>query len=72
MNKILRHIAKKYALRHFQLKVAHELVGNYLAKIGLFKSSDTGGVFKLNSCLNTYILSVDNRENKGKSFSKFH
>lgn len=38
MSKVLGHIAKKYVLHYFLLKVGHAVVRTYLAKIGIIKN----------------------------------
>ena len=68
MSKVLGRAAKKYASRYLQLKVGHGAVGNYLARIGVYRNPPSvGGVVKQNSRLSTYTPSPENGEKNGEN-----
>ena len=67
INSTLTNASKKYSLQYYQLKVRHDAIRTYLAKIGLLRSLSVGGVTEQNKLLSTYTPNADGREKKGKS-----
>ena len=61
---MLESAPKKYASQYYQLKVGHGAVGTFLARIGLLKPLNSGGVEYQNKQLSICILDAASGGNK--------